>query len=246
MADIVADIEGIKPANLQFKERAKILCANYKVPLLANELTNSYVVLDENPKLCFKTMELQNSFTQGKFSTRISRIQTEHLIKKAFALDAYKVKTILDTTGGLGHDAFILALLGQKVTVVEKNIGLCILLEEALNALPELPYFIKAKSNLTIINRDSREFLKTSQNFDVIYVDPMFNSQKKLKRSKQMEFLDSYLDEYDDPSKDFYKEHFQRLVVKKELRATTGIKDSSAISFKGSSIRYDVYLKGEK
>ena len=34
-----------------------------------------------------------------------------------------KPKKILDTTGGLGHDAFILALLGQKVTVVEKNKG---------------------------------------------------------------------------------------------------------------------------
>ena len=242
----MADIEGIKTANFKFNERAKTLSDKYKVPLLKNKFVNNYILLDENPKLHLRTMALENSFIKGKFSSRISRYQTEHLIKKAFGLESDKEKIILDTTGGLGHDAFILALLGQRVTVVEKNIGLCILLEEALRALPELPYFKKAKSNLTVVNADSRKFLTTSQNFDVIYVDPMFDSQKKLKRSKQMEFLDNYLDEYDDPSKDFYAGYFQRLVVKKELRATAGIKDSSAISFKGSSIRYDVYFKGKK
>ena len=61
-----------------------------------------------------------------------------------------------------------------------------------------------------------------------------------------MEFLDDYLKEYDDPSVEFYDSNFKRLVIKKELRSTSSIKDCSAISFRGSSVRYDIYSKGEK
>ena len=35
------------------------------------------------------------------------------------------------------------------------------------------------------------------------------------------------------------------MVIKKEFRSSSGIKDDPAISFKGASIKYDVYLKGE-
>ena len=84
-----------------------------------------------------------------------------------------------------------------------------------------------------------------AKEFDVIFVDPMFNSNKKLKRTQQMEFLDNYLEEYDDPSLDFYETKFQRMVVKKELRSLCGIKAEPAISLKGSSVRYDVYLNKE-
>ena len=112
--------------------------------------------------------------------------------------------------------------------------------------MPNLPYFNDAKNNISIINGDSRAFLSSAENFDVVYIDPMFNSKKKLKRTKQMEFLDDYLKEYDDPSVEFYDSNFKRLVIKKELRSTSSIKDCSAISFRGSSVRYDIYSKGEK
>jgi hypothetical protein len=120
------------------------------------------------------------------------------------------------------------------------------LLEEALNELPNYSYFDDAVHNITIKNSDSRKFLDSAQDYDVIYVDPMFNSNKRLKRTKQMEFMDKYLAEYDNPSDDFFKSDFRRLVIKKELRAPASIKDSSAISFNGSSIRYDVYTREKK
>ena len=42
--------------------------------------------------------------------------------------------------------------------------------------------------------------------------------EEKIKRTKQMQFLDNYLEEYDDPSVEFYKSNFKRLVIKKELK----------------------------
>ena len=242
----MADIEGIEVSNLSFNKRAKVLSNKYNIPLLSSKTASRYISIDTKSILHAENNELENSFTAGKFSARISQYQSENLLKKAIGWQSTTQKHILDATGGLGHDAFILALLGQKITVIEKNIGLCILIEEALHNLPNLPYFKDARHNISIINNDSRIFLPSSENFDVVYIDPMFNSKKKLKRTKQMEFLDNYLGEYDDPSVDFYESNFKRLVIKKELRAVASIKDCSAISFKGSSVRYDVYLRGEK
>ena len=122
---------------------------------------------------------------------------------------------------------------------------MCILIEEALDSLPSTTYFSEARSRISLINTDSRDFLPIADEFDVIYADPMFNSNKKLKKTQQLEFLDNYLEEYDDPSLDFYKTKFKRMVVKKELRSLSGIKGDPAISFKGTSIKFDVYLKGE-
>ena len=240
------DIEGIKVLNLDFKERAIELSKKYNVSLLNSESAETYISIDDQSILHFGKNKLENSFGEGKFSARITQYQGETLLKKAIGWQSTVQKHILDATGGLGHDSFILALLGQKITVLEKNMGLCILIEEALHNLPNLPYFNDAKNNISIINNDSRAFLSSAENFDVVYIDPMFNSKKKLKRTKQMEFLVNYLKEYDDPSAEFYESNFKRLVIKKELRAKSSIKDCSALSFKGSSVRYDIYSKGEK
>ena len=238
----MADIEGIKALNVSTQIRAKKLSEKYNVPLINSESAETYVSIDGQSILHSGNYKLENSFSKGKFRARISQYQGESLLKKAIGWQSTSQKHILDTTGGLGHDAFILALLGQKITVLEKNTGLCILIEEALNNLPKLPYFNNARNNISIINKDSRTFLASAENFDVIYIDPMFNSDKKLKRSKQMEFLANYLAEYDDPSIDFYQTKFKRMVIKKESRSSSGIKDDPAISFKGASIKYDVYL----
>ena len=238
----MADIEGIKVLNLSTQKRAKKLSEKYNVPLINSESAETYVSIDGQSILHSGNYKLENSFSEGKFRARISQYQGESLLKKAIGWQSTSQKHILDTTGGLGHDAFILALLGQKITVLEKNTGLCILIEEALNNLPKLPYFNNARNNISIINKDSRAFLTSAEHFDVIYIDPMFNSDKKLKRSKQMEFLANYLAEYDDPSIDFYQTKFKRMVIKKEFRSSSGIKDDPAISFKGASIKYDVYL----
>lgn len=242
----MADISGIKVIDQRLKNKAIHYSKKYNIPILKEHSNVPCLVFDSDISLHYQTDVLKNNFKTGKFRTRISTFQSESLIKKAIGFSEKKQQTILDTTGGLGHDAFIIALLGEKVTLIEKNIGLCILIEEAMDSLPSTSYFSEAISRITIINADSREFIHMAKEFDVIFVDPMFNSNKKLKRTQQMEFLDNYLEEYDDPSLDFYETKFQRMVVKKELRSLCGIKAEPAISLKGSSVRYDVYFNKEK
>ena len=139
-----------------------------------------------------------------------------------------------------------MALLGQEVTIIEKNIGLCILIEEAINSLPDKEYFQAARDRMIVLNGDSREYLDQIQNFDVIYLDPMFNSTKNVSRAKNLSFINRYLRDYDNPLDDFLSTNYKRIVIKKELKAPYGNSTEPTVSFKGSSIRFDVYIKGEK
>ena len=138
----MADIEGIKVLNLSSKKRAKDLSKKYDIPLINSKSAKTFISIDDKSILHFENNKLENSFIAGKFSTRIKQYQSEILLKKAVGWQSSVQKHILDATGGLGHDSFILALLGQKITLLEKNTGLCILIEEALNNLPNLPYFL--------------------------------------------------------------------------------------------------------
>ena len=96
------------------------------------------------------------------------------------------------------------------------------------------------------MNGDSRKYLDQIQDFDVIYLDPMFNSTKNIARTKNLSFINGYLDDYDNPLDDFLSTDYKRVVIKKELKAPYGNLKEPTVSFKGASIRFDVYTKGEK
>ena len=120
----MADIEGIKVLNLSSKKRADELSKKYNIPLINSKSAKSYISMDKKSILHFENDKLENSFNVGRFSTRIKQYQSETLLKKAVGWQSSIQKHILDATGGLGHDSFILALLGQKITLLEKNTGL--------------------------------------------------------------------------------------------------------------------------
>ena len=237
----MSDIKYIFLDDKKYQKKAEYFSNKYQVPISIKKPTNCHIALSSKPELCFKNEKFASDFTKGRFFTRLSKYQTELHLKKAIGWKSNVSKNILDCTGGLGHDAFILALLGQKITFVEKNKGLCILFENALSELPNEKYFNSARSKILIKNGDSKQFIIDSEKFDVIYIDPMFNSKKKLKRSKEMSFLDIYLDDYDSPLEDYLKTDHRRIVVKRELRSLAGNNRTPEISFKGKSIKYDVY-----
>ena len=108
----MADIEGIEVLNLSTQKRAKKLSEKYNVPLISSESAETYVSIDDQSILHSGNCKLENSYREGKFRARISQYQGESLLKKAIGWQSTSQKHILDTTGGLGHDAFILALLG--------------------------------------------------------------------------------------------------------------------------------------
>jgi len=241
----LSDLKAITFNKKNFSSRAIYYSKKYKIPVKQENLKEPYLEIAEESKLHANSDFLTNLYHKDQFSRRIANYQREKHLKKAIGFKSSISKRILDGTGGLGHDAFIFALLGQEVTIVEKNIGLCILIEEALNNLPNTRYFNLAKEKITILNGDSREYLDQIQDFDVIYLDPMFNSSKNVARAKNLAFINQYLVDYDNPLEDFLSRNYKRVVIKREIKASYGNLKEPTVSFKGSSIRFDVYLKGE-
>ena len=242
----MSDIKAITFNKNSFSSRAIYYSKKYKIPVKHEKLKEPYLEIAEESKLYANKGFLTNLYHKDQFSRRIANYQREKHLKKAIGFKSSISKKILDGTGGLGHDAFIFALLGQEVTIVEKNIGLCILIEEAINNLPDTSYFNSAKDKITILNGDSRKYLDQIQDFDVIYLDPMFNSTKNIARTKNLSFINGYLEDYDNPLDDFLSTDYKRVVIKKELKAPYGNLKEPTVSFKGASIRFDVYTKGEK
>ena len=76
---------------------------------------------------------------------------------------------IVDTTAGLGKDAFLLASLGAKVTLIERSNYMHQLLEtgmkEGLEAGGEIGEVIK---RMTLFFGDSRILLKNLSQFDFL------------------------------------------------------------------------------
>ena len=174
----MADIETINFVEERYKKTASHYANKYELNTNSPD-TPCYIEISDESKLFFFDHSISNSFLKGKFASRIQKYQTENLIKKAFGKNISSLN-ILDCTGGLGHDTFILALLGANVTYVEQNKGLTILFEEALRCLPPTKYFTDAVKRITVRQSDSKAFLEQAEHYDAIYIDPMFNSEKKI------------------------------------------------------------------
>ena len=225
-----------------FKDKALTLAEKYSLKLSSITAKQPYLYISENPHIKFKDKEIINSFRSGSFTNRIKNFQREAHLKKAIGYGGESSKRILDCTGGLGHDAFILALLGQYVTFVEKNKGLCILFELALENLPQTPYFLEAKERIKIINDNSASFIDKLLDYDVVYIDPMFKDKGTAGRSGVMSLLSDYLDDFTDVSDVLIRSKFNRMVIKRQKQFKQSGNGSPSFILSGKSINFHVFI----
>lgn len=110
-------------------------------------------------------------------------------IAKAVGLKGGANPTVLDATGGLGRDAFVLASLGCHVTVLERSAVVAALLEDGLRramADPEIGGWIGDR--MSLIHTDAvswMEGLATEDFPEVVYLDPMFPHRRKSAQVKK-------------------------------------------------------------
>ena len=114
---------------------------------------------------------LQIDFTSGAVAHRMrfggGRGQD---LPKAVGMKQGRNPFVVDATAGLGRDAFLLASLGARVTMIERSAPVHELLQDALHrAAPDLPEII---GRMTLVFGDARELLPTLRP-DVVLVDPM-------------------------------------------------------------------------
>lgn len=110
----------------------------------------------------------------------------QEFVARAVGVKGQTIPSIVDATGGLGRDAFILASLGCQVTLIERSPVVAALLENGI-ARAELNSELASwvSSRLTLVHADSKATMQSwlenasGPNPDVVYLDPMFPHRKK-------------------------------------------------------------------
>jgi 16S rRNA (guanine1516-N2)-methyltransferase len=192
--------------------------------------------------------KLRCSFTDGSVLHRFKfgggRNQD---LAKAVGFKGSKTLNIVDTTAGLGKDAFVLASLGARVTLIERSQHMYELLkggiEEGLRNDNEISKVIK---RMTLLFGDSRLLLKDLSP-DVIMIDPMHPSRKKSALvNLEMRLIRKIVgDDLDYPevleiALGIAKNRVVLKLPRYSKTALSGIKASHQIL--GKSTRYDVFM----
>ena len=104
---------------------------------------------------------------------------------------------VLDCTGGLGRDAFILASLGCVVTLAERSRIMALMLDDGLRRARSHPELRAAANRMVVTHVDATLLLNvvtTIDMFDVVYIDPMFPAREKSAKVKgEMQQMQNFL-----------------------------------------------------
>ena len=197
-----------------------------------------------------KQTVLKCDFVQGAVNHRLrfGGGRGQHL-PKAVGMKGGQSPTIIDATAGLGRDAFLLASLGSKVTLIERSQAIHGLLAAGMEAARQAGGQHKdIIDRMTLIHGDSIVLLPQMQ-ADVVLVDPMHPPRQKSALVKaEMRAIRDIVGVDED----------QRLLIETALAMATkrvvlkwpakaaplvGLRQSSH-QIIGKSIRYDVFMTG--
>jgi 16S rRNA (guanine1516-N2)-methyltransferase len=170
-----------------------------------------------------------------------------HALARAAGFTTANVPTVVDVTAGLGRDAFLLASLGARVTLVERSAAVHALLQEGLAkaaaAGPELAAIV---ARMTLIYGDAIALLPGLE-ADVVIVDPMHPPRRGGALVKQEMRLLRDLVGTDPDALALMQAALasakKRVVLKWPLRAEplAGLPEPSH-RIAGKTVRYDVFM----
>ena len=156
---------------------------------------------------------------------------------------------ILDATAGLGQDAFVLASLGCKVTMVERSPVIAALLEDALIRASHEPELESIIARMQLINADAREYLEsldTADYPDVVYVDPMYpHTDKSALAKKEMNIFQKLLgaDQSGAELLEMARSRARkRVTVKRPIKAPYHGDMKPDADIRSKNTRYDLYF----
>ena len=171
-------------------------------------------------------------------------------LARAVGLKKGNTPRVLDITAGLARDAYILANLGCRVTLVEQSPVLHTLVEDGIRRGLENQVSAQVLENFVeLANAESIEYMRQIDKEarpDVIYMDPMYPERKKSALvKKDMQILQHLLGKDENAPlllKTALNTAAGRVVVKRPVHAApvSDIEPSTSISSKKT--RYDVYL----
>lgn len=232
--------------NKEEKEKADALATSLALPIKENlPEKGDFFLFYHNQKLYLQSIRHPEfkAFCLDFLSPEMLRKKATAATSKDLLIKAVgavkKRPKILDCTLGLGVDSFLLMARNCEVWACERNKILSALWRDAA-ARANL-------QNIRFIDEDAKLFLKnTKENFDILYLDPMYPEKRKTAPKKEMLLLRELLGGDDDADKLFscaWEKARERVVVKRPIHAEYLAGEKPVIQYRGKSIRYDVYLK---
>ena len=174
----------------------------------------------------------------------------QHL-PKAVGMKSGQSPTIIDATAGLGRDAFLLASLGSKVTLIERSDIIHELLAAGMDVARQAGGQHKdIMDRMTLIHGDSIALLPQMQ-ADVVLVDPMHPPRQKSALVKaEMRAIRDIVGVDEDQQllvETALTMATKRVVLKWPAKAAplAGLRPASH-QIIGKSIRYDVFMTSKK
>lgn len=239
----------VETANL----RASQLAALWKVPLRA-EFAGSKgvkaVVSESALGLGFldvkKGKPFYVDFLNLQWKTRLLKgLPKSHIFRRALG-DAERV---IDATAGFGGDAVLALSIGSEVIAVERSAVVAAAFRDGVERAREDESLRARFAKLKIVDADALEFLAGAERAEAVYLDPMFEKPKSSAKSpKEMQLLQELLaplPSFEETERLFtlaWERTLSRVVVKRPLKGKA-LGRTPSHSYKGQSIRYDVYVK---
>jgi len=169
-------------------------------------------------------------------------------IARAIGIQKGPLPSVIDTTAGLGRDAYVLATLGCEVTMLERSPVLAAMLENglqrAIDQHPDDPVF----QRLQLCHSDACDYLNqlaVPHHVDVIYLDPMYPQRDKHALvKKEMQILQQLPGNNDDAPKILASAlpvANRRVVVKRPVWAEPLQGPAPRHEIKGKTTRFDIY-----
>ncbi len=171
-------------------------------------------------------------------------------LARAVGLKGNRCPAVIDATGGLARDAFVLASLGCRVTLIERSPVIGALVADGCKRAisdPETAAIINDRLRLEV--GDSCTVLtqiKEEDRPEVIYLDPMYpHRTKSALVKKEMRILRLLVG--DDPDAHTLLAAAltcarKRVVVKRPIKAEPINGPSPSMAITGKTHRFDVYL----
>lgn len=174
------------------------------------------------------------------YSANLSRRQP---LARAFGK---KTRTIVDATAGYGQDALLLALMGFRVTAIERSPAVAALARDGLTRLAALTGTALA-GRLELVTGDAHLLLGAiAPRPDAIYLDPMFPPKRRKSAAvkKEMRLLRELVGDDADavPLLEISRSIARDRVVVKRPDDAPPLAPEPSMSLTGKLVRYDVYL----
>lgn len=249
----------LRVTNLESRQHLETLAQKYGWPVVIGSapIAKGFALEFEHNRLQLRDLEqtkmsaLSVDFLSGSLQHRRRHgISKNQIFAKAIGVGHRPGRTVIDTTAGLGTDAFMLACMDCKVISLERSAIVYELLEDGYRrALEDEEIGSWLSDYLQFLHVDSNEYLDRlpeSQRPDVVYMDPMYPEVdgKSALPKKEMQIFRKLIGPDIDSSRVFAAAMTaakDRVVVKRPNEAPP-LAAGVTHSFMGKTARYDMYL----